>query len=386
MKRTMKRIVPVILLAALASLAMAEEVTIPKGVWIHPKCNVKPFAKGAAYRIRAIQLQCVELSDGSVLTVQSGARGATTLVSQDDGRTWSDPRPFVYEGPPPGIPGVGPLVRTRDGVIIMVYADQRTYNFSWDSTRGEPREDNRRDIWSIRSLNEGRTWVDRQQIFDGYCGALVNMIQTESGHIVVPVQDLVGDPGRNVQYTYVSADDGKTWTRSNRIDLGGRGPHGGVCEGTVAELSDGRLLMLLRTTWGRFWEAYSDDHGYSWREIHPSQIEAPNRPGHLHRLASGRLVLAWNHLNAQELSIAFSKDDAKTWTEPVVIARYTEPLATARGDADDSVKLAALLRRKAQLLSYPTIFERRPGQFWIVVRQGTPVWLSLPENDFVPAP
>ena len=93
-------------------------------------------------------------------------------------------------------------------------------------------------------------------------------------------------------------------------------------EPTVAELSDGRLLMLIRTHWDRFWEAFSDDGGLSWRTVHPSQIVPPSAPGHLLKLHSGRLVLVYNGPPAhQELSVAFSEDDARSWTKPVVIAR-----------------------------------------------------------------
>ena len=66
-------------------------------------------------------------------------------------------------------------------------------------------------------------------------------------------------PQPHATLTCVSADEGKTWQRGNIIDLGGRGHHDGAIEATVAELSTGRLLMLIRTNLDRFWEAYSDD-------------------------------------------------------------------------------------------------------------------------------
>ena len=132
-------------------------------------------------------------------------------------------------------------------------------------------------------------------MFDGYCGALIGMIQTSRGRIVLPVQSLF-EHNRHAIVTFNSADDGKTWQRGNIIDLGGRGDHDGALEPTVAELKNGRLLMLLRTNLDRFWEAYSDDGGRYWRELRPSQIEASSSPGWLMRLASGRLVLVWNRL------------------------------------------------------------------------------------------
>ena len=62
----------------------------------------------------------------------------------------------------------------------------------------------------------------------------------------------------------------------------------------------------------------------------------------------------------EELSLAFSEDDAKTWTKPVVIAR-----------------------QPGGGLSYPFVFERRPGELWIITRYPTKVSFSLKEADFV---
>jgi len=61
-------------------------------------------------------------------------------------------------------------------------------------------------------------------------------------------------------------------------------------------LKDGRLYMLLRTAWDRFWEAYSWDKGLSWRQIGPgpSTIPTSSSPGYMMRLASGRIALVWN--------------------------------------------------------------------------------------------
>jgi len=282
------------------------------------------------------------------------------------------------------------LLRTRDGVIVLVYMDfstQRSIVRGWDAVKAQPPEGGRRAVWTIRSLDGGKTWVDRQKIFEGYCGALINMIQTRSGQIVVPVQRMLLDPGRHGQCTYVSSDNGKTWKQSNVIDIGGRGFEDGAFEGTVAQLSDGRLLMFMRTTRDYFWKAYSDDNGLSWRMIGPSKIDASNAPGYLIRLASGRLALMWNRLALEgkepirgsggrdqlshhqrvdvswqrlELSLAFSEDDGKTWTKPVVI-----------------------IRASGGEVCYPYILERKSGQLWITTRNRSNVHLGIQEADFV---
>ena len=348
-------------------------------LWLEPRCKPLPSSEIGPF---------VLLGDGRLLTVRNNA----VSTSDDGGATWSKPWP-IYDSPKPGVPSRGVLLRTREGAIVLVYMDfstQKGIVAGWDAVRAKPPPGGRRAVWAIRSLDDGKTWIDRQKIFEGYCGALINIIQTRGGKIVAPVQRLLLDPGRNGQATYVSADQGKTWTRSNVIDIGGRGFEDGAFEGTVAELSDGRLLMLMRTTLDYFWKAYSDDEGLSWREIGPSRIDASNSPGYLFRLASGRLVLVWNRLAMEgkpvrrgskkreklnilshherkevswqrsELSIAFSEDDGQTWTKPVVIARSR--------DAE---------------VRYPCIIERVPDELWLTTRFRPHVRARLKESDFV---
>ena len=132
-------------------------------------------------------------------------------------------------------------------------------------------------------------------------------------------------PWRHVTLTYVSDDQGQTWKASNLLDMETKdgGDHGGTMEGTVIELTDGRVYMLIRTTRGWFWEAYSSDGGQTWEGLAQSKIRSSTCCGQLARLASGRLALLWNRpteenprdmRSREELSLAFSDDDGKTWT------------------------------------------------------------------------
>jgi hypothetical protein len=216
-------------------------------------------------------------------------------------------------------PASSSIVRTRGGALAIVYLDSTTYNFSWDNKINQPKDDCRLEVWAIRSLDGGKTWIDRRRILEGYNPNFFGFIQTRSGRLVATVPHLVRDPGRYAACSLTSDDDGKTWQRSNLIDLGGHGDHSGAMEPTVAELSDGRLLMLIRTHWGRFWEAWSDD-------------------------------------------------DGKTWTKPVVLAR-----------------------QKDGQLSYPYCLERRPGELWVIAgfafkkgwQEPLPLRLKIDEEAFL---
>lgn len=347
-----------------------------EGRWVHPLCQPLAVDRNGPF------LVC---PDGGLLSADDKA----VLVSHDDGGTWSEAGPACH-GQHPREPGSFYFVRAKDGALVMVYLDLANYRFSWDDAAGEPKDDCHLELCAIRSLDGGKTWVDRQRLLDGYNANFFGFIRLGNGRLVVVAEHLASHPGRWVVCSFVSDDDGHTWQRSNLLDLGGHGHHDGATEPTVAELSDGRLLMLIRTNLDRFWQAISDDGGRYWRTLQPSPIDASSAPGFLLRLQSGRLLLVWNRLDPEgrswprstpgpaseipaswhreELSAAFSEDDGKSWTKPMVLAR----------------------QRDGQL-SYPYVLERRAGELWISAgfafkkgwQEPLPLRLRVREADLV---
>lgn len=348
----------------------------PGPLRIHPKAERLPLTQTRAMVI---------LKDGSLLTVEGGQ----ACVSHDDGQTWS--RRPIFGDVERRPTWENTLLRCASGVIVLVYMDETTKLWGWDNDQHESRRDARLEVWSTRSLDDGQTWSAPVKLADGYCGAIINSIQTRAGRLVVPVQRLVHDPGRHVQLTYFSDDEGVTWGCSNILDIGGHGHHDGGFEGCVVERSDGRLWMLIRTNLDRFWQAFSDDGGRYWRTLLPTEIEASSSPAYVTRLSSGRLMMAWNRLypegltpvqkaqweraggdrnccepvsswHRRELSVAFSGDDGAHWTAPTVLMGW--------------------LRNS---LGYPFILEREPGLLWVMTRFNDHFAVRLREADFTPA-
>ncbi len=323
-----------------------------RNITIHPKVTEMPDLKLGPF---------VRLSDGGILAAEQ----RTALVTHDDGRTWK-PYPIFGKDAPFQIKPERVLMRLRSGVILLVFNNWAVENISWDYQANKPRPDMHRPTYVVRSLDEGRTWQDLQQVYDGYCGALRDAIQTRDGSVVIMGQELLFDEGRNASRAYVSKDDGLTWTKAKHLDIGTeRGDHSGTIEGTLEQLRDGRLWVLLRTYHGYFYDCFSSDEGLNWT-LPPtrSKITSTGSPGMLKRLQSGRLVLFWSAIpnegfkRREELSVAFSDDDGQTWTRPVVIARNP----TGR-------------------VSYPYLFEYAPGVLWVTTMQGH-FRGSLKEADF----
>ena len=356
-------------LAPAAILAMAFPALAAADIRLEPRVQAMPQIRAAPY---------TKLADGSALTVVD----KYAYITRDDGQTWLDPIPLFPGGPDLKVSNERVLTRTRDGAIILGFMNLNSLNWGWDDEKNAPDRDVRLDTWTIRSLDEGRTWQDAQRIQGGWCGAVRDIIQTTSGRVVFVAQFLADNPPRHVTRTFSSDDDGKTWKPSNILDLGGHGHHDGAIEATIIERRDRSLWMLLRTNLDYFWEAFSDDQGQYWREMRPTSIDASSSPAYMTRLESGRLAMTWNRLYLEgkntaqrrggarsetlaswersELSIAFSGDDGKTWTDPAIIARHKD--ATKR-------------------VSYPWILERRPGELWITTMQGD-LKCRLFEKDF----
>ncbi len=337
----------------------------PKTILLDPKCEPLPGLPLGPF---------VKLGDGSVLA----ADATRVLVTKADGKTWTARPLFAQEDKFECRPERA-LLRTRDGTLILAFLNQKEMALRWDQAKGGPQPGCRLPVYVVRSTDGGRTWLAPQLIQDSYCGALRCMVHLRSGRVVLGSQEAAADPGRHVCFTLASDDEGKTWRRSNTIDLGeygGYGDHDGAIEPTLAELRDGHLWMLIRTDRGRFSEAFSADGGLTWKDVRPAAIEASSSPGQLRRLQSGRLVLFWNRFidpqkrtgRREQLSMAFSEDDGRTWTPPVVVAY--DPLEPGRKEPEHR-------------LSYPYVYEHVPGELWVTTMQG-PLRIKVLEDDFLP--
>lgn len=346
------------------------------GYWIHPKSEELVDLKTGPF---------VRLDNGGILTIEKNM----SCISMDEGKTWllfpifEDANKFEIR-----IERV--LYKAKNGTIILAFAnDKERANWNWDSvTHDSPNATI--PTYAIRSLDGGKTWQDLQKLHDEWTGANRDIIETEEGNIIFTSMMMRHNPGRHTVVTYTSKTNGKNWIRSNVIDLGGIGHHGGVTEATIEQLKDGRIWMLLRTNWGVFWEAYSENEGLEWKYYNPTAIDASTAPGLLTRLASGSMMLVWNRKYPEgeteypltggdanwsevpasnhrgELSVMFSDDEGNSWSDPIVVAKAIE-------------------ESKTKHIAYPRVFEAKPGEIWITTTYssfGGYLAIKIMEDDF----
>jgi sialidase-1 len=297
----------------------------------------------------------VTAADGGVLCVDS----KKVHRSVDEGRTWTSGALFAD----PALFSVSnerALLRTKEGVIIAGWMNlverKPTKRWNW----GEPSAkwtDFILPTYTCRSVDDGKTWEAPVKLSDPWCGCIHSLIQMKSGRLVLVGQEIIPQ-WRHATVMWVSDDLGQSWQRGDVLDYGvGTHDHAGSLEGTVVERADGSLYLLLRTEAGFLWEATSTD-GLRWSGLKQTTIRAVTCCPQMARLSDGRIALLWNApprhdpksgSSRAELSLAFSSDETATWSEPIIVAANYAP---------------------AGRVSYPYLYERRPGEFWITTMQG----------------
>lgn len=313
---------------------------------LHPKGAALPFAHQGPF---------VTTADGGVLCIDE----KNVLRSTDEGRTWSNSALFA-EPAKFSVSNERALLRTREGVIISVWMNsaERAQPPGWHwGEKVVAWTDFVLPTYSCRSTDDGKTWETPVKLSTPWCGCIHSMIQMKSGRIVLVGQEIIPQ-WRHATVMWASDDLGKTWQRGDVLDYGvGVHDHAGSLEGTVIERKDGSLYLLLRTESGFLWEANSRD-GLKWEGLKQTKIASVTCCPQMARLSDGRIALLWNApprhdpnsgASRVELSLALSDDETATWSKPVIVAaNYV----------------------RSGRVSYPYLYERKPGELWITTMQG----------------
>ncbi len=270
----------------------------------------------------------IGLSDGRLLGLDR--RSITKMESSDGGRTWQDAGRLVGHGGRP-IAGDEPrrayimnLVRLNSGAIGLKFEVQQP---------GSTGILTRLDAFFSKSLNEGETWSEPVPITPSDVPTNATWLaQTSDGTLVLPNEYWFAQPGNGqhvgigICSAFYSDDEGDSWSESRDSlwvwDEGGA--RQGNCEvPVVAETTDGRLLMFMRTHYQRIAQSYSTDDGRTWSHVHLNDLVNSNSEIYLARVPStGDLLCLWNQATPDEIkggyyrsriTSAISRDSGETW-------------------------------------------------------------------------
>lgn len=292
----------------------------------------------------------IELKDGSLMIVwqeyEGGELGAednapghlSTMISHDGGESWGGRRVLV-ENLPGDVNVYSPnLIRSLQGDILMVF-------FRYNVLEAGKSPQMTAYLW--RSRDEGKTFTEETILWSrqplAFASGLIKRLK--SGRLLLAIGRQTGKTwsptDHEVLGSIYSDDDGRSWTISESwIDL----PMRGAMEGHVAQLSNGDVMMVMRTQLGAVFQSISADGGITWSKAQTTGLKAPEScPELLNLPNSNDLLIVWNNSEydmnfgshygkRSPLAAAISKDDGKTWSKPKNIADdpkrcHTNPVA-----------------------------------------------------------
>lgn len=290
------------------------------------------------YRIPAIAVT----KQGTVLAFCEGRRkhggdaGDIDLLgkrSTDHGKTWSE-QEVIYND---GVNTCGnpcPVVDLETGTVWLF----STWNLGSDHEgqiiAGQSKDTRR--VFVMSSTDDGLTWSKPSEITAGvkkpdwtwYAtgpGSGMQIVHgRHKGRLIAACDHMEAKTKHYYSHIIYSDDHGKTW------QLGGRTPKHQVNECEVVELSDGRLMLNMRSydvSKKMRQRAFSRDGGLTWEEqgFDDSLIE-PICQASIERYSwSGvnkeSVILFSNPASAQRvnMTVRASFDDAETWTRKLVL-------------------------------------------------------------------
>ncbi len=129
---------------------------------------------------------------------------------------------------------------------------------------------------------------------------------------------LDGDPKNTASVMLRSTDEGKTWKYLSTIAADPGGKLNGLVEPGIVRTKSGRIVAALRTgaPEGAIYTTYSDDGGKTW--VPPIKTAMIGHPVDLIQLSDGRVMATYGvrpdmHTYPGGIRACFSCDDGKTW-------------------------------------------------------------------------
>lgn len=282
---------------------------------------------------RHSEASIIELKDSSLLLAWmrfedspfgSGDRAPSTISmmnSSTGGETWDNFR-IAIERRKGSVNVYSPnFLRLKNGDILLCYMmyDQLEVGKTKLAT-----------AYMARSSDEGKTFGPAETIWikDHFTISNSCIKRLSSGRVILPVTYSGGtlwskEETISVRVFY-SDDDCRTWTFGQQdISL----PMRGAMEPFVAELTDGRLIMVMRNQLGSLFKSYSSDEGEKWSLPQTTGLSIPESCPYVTEIPnSNKIMVIWNNAEynmhwsshfgkRSPLTAAISADGGITFTD-----------------------------------------------------------------------
>lgn len=245
--------------------------------------------------------------------------------SEDGGITWSKLH-VVWDDSTNTCGNPAPVYDNTTGQIILLSTWNLGTDHESDIIKGTSKDTRR--VFVISSSDEGQSWSSakeitkdvKQQDWTWYATAPGSGIQLEKGRtkgrLVIPCNHIERESKKNYSHIIFSDDHGQTWK------LGGRTPEPDVNESTVAELSNGNLMLNMRNaeTVRERQVAISKDAGNTWSSVYPdTTLIEPRCEANLIRYKSaGKKYLLFSNPASKksrtQMTVRMSSNNGKTWS------------------------------------------------------------------------
>ena len=309
------------------------------------------------------------------------------IHSDDQGLTWSEPRPFAEKGESVNVMSVS-LLRLANGQLAIFYVIK---NSGLDC----------RPYMRV-SADEGASWSAPRLVIKAPGYFVLNndrIIQTRSGRILVPVAfnrlllPVESRPGggdsrsndlRGIILWYYSDDAGLTWQEADSWWALPVPSAAGLQEPGLVQLADGSLYSWARTDLGKQYSFRSRDDGKTWTPPEATELMSPCSPASIKLLPNSSVLLAvYNDHSGRfpftvgknpyggrtPLVVALSRDNGRTWTQHKVI----------EGDLDGAFAYIAIhFVGDSVLLGYSSGKAHGPHLGSLRIRKLSLAWLSAP--------
>ncbi|MBJ6366578.1 sialidase family protein [Snuella sedimenti] len=269
--------------------------------------------------------------------------------SVDNGLTWS-PLRVIWNDNDNVCGNPAPVVDAETGNVHLLATWNNGEDHESEIINGTSIDS--RTVFQLTSSDEGETWTQpkditanvKQDNWSWYATGPVHGIQLKKGvnkgRLVIPCDHIEKDSKHYYSHVIYSDDHGATWK------LGGTTPGHQVNECTVAELSNGDLILNMRnykrdTTKTRQ-IAFSKDGGITWEnQRFDKQLPEPRCQGALLTVKKGdrNILLFTNPADTNSrvnMTLSISYDDGLSWNKKIVIheshAAYSDLTALQNGD------------------------------------------------------